>query len=179
RKSMSFRLFIYYCAVLGGCAAFVGWALGRIPDIEHHVADQAVKALFLGMVVALALGLLDALWNGYAGRTGDLLRRVGVAVTVGSLGGFVGGFFGQALFAATGWTFFYLTGWIITGALVGAAPGVFDYLHSVLASENSGGPRRKVLRGVLGGAVGGLLGAVLSLLLVGGGKGGLGKTEGF
>ena len=32
--TMSFRLFIYYCAVLGGCAAFVGWGLGRLADIE-------------------------------------------------------------------------------------------------------------------------------------------------
>src|SRR4051812_36468592 len=121
---MSFRLFIYYCAVLGGCAAFVGWGLGRLADIEHHIIEQAVKALYLGMVVALALGLLDALWNGHAGQIGGLLQRVGVAVLVGSLGGFIGGFFGQALFAATDLTLFYLTGWIITGALVGAAPGV-------------------------------------------------------
>lgn len=176
---MSFRLFIYYCAVLGGCAAFVGWVLGRIPDIGHHVTEQAVKALFLGMVVALALGLLDALWNGHAGRIGGLLQRVVVAVVVGSLGGFLGGLFGQTLFAATGLTFFYLTGWIITGALVGAAPGVFDYSHSVLLGEHSSGPRRKVLRGVLGGAVGGLLGAVLSLLLEAAGKDVLGTTEGF
>jgi hypothetical protein len=176
---MSFRLFIYYCAVLGGCAAFVGWGLGRLADIEHHILDQAVKALYLGMMVALALGLLDALWNGRAGRIGGLLQCVAVAVLVGSLGGFVGGLLGQELYAATGLTFFYLTGWIITGALVGAAPGVFDYLRSILANENSGGPRRKVLRGVLGGAVGGLLGAVLSLLLEGAGKNVLGKTEGF
>src|SRR5438105_349362 len=148
---MSFRLFIYYCAVLGGCAALVGWALGRAADIEHHVMDQAVKALFLGMVVALALGLLDALWNGHAGRLGGLVQRVIVAVVIGSLGGFLGGLLGQVLYAATGKDLVYLAGWIITGALVGAAPGVFDYLSSVLLGENSGGPRRKVLRGVLGG----------------------------
>src|SRR5947199_8910986 len=128
---MSSRLFIYYCAVLGGCAALIGWALGRIPDIGHHVTDQAVKALFLGMVVALALGLLDALWNGHAGRIGGLLQRVGVAVVVGSFVGFLGGLFGQALFAATDLTRFYLTAWIITGALAGAAPGGFDYTHRV------------------------------------------------
>src|SRR5207248_10389123 len=119
---MSFRLFIYYCAVLGGCAAFVGWGLGRLADLEYHILDQAIKALYLGMVVALALGLIDALWNGHAGRIGGLLQRVGVAVLVGSLGGFVGGFFVQALFAATGWTLSYLIGWIFTGALVGPVP---------------------------------------------------------
>src|SRR5262245_31300037 len=176
---MSFRLFIYYCAVLGGCAAFVGWVLGRIADIGHHVTDQAVKALFLGMVIALALGMLDALWNGHARRTGALLQRVGVAVAVGCIGGFVGGLFGQALYSATGWRFFQVTGWIITGALVGAAPGAFDYLHSSLVGENGNGPMRKVLRGVIGGSIGGLLGSVLFLLLVAGGEGILGKSEGF
>jgi hypothetical protein len=86
---------------------------------------------------------------------------------------------GQVLYAATGKDQFYVTGWIITGALVGAAPGLFDYLSSVLLRENSGGPRRKVLRGVLGGAVGGLLGAVLSLRLEAAGRDVLGQTESF
>ena len=60
----------------------------------------------------VALGFIDALWNGYAGQTGKLIQRVGVAVAVGCLGGFVGGFFGQALFGATDSTFFQLVGWM-------------------------------------------------------------------
>ena len=30
---MSFRLFIYYCALSGGCAAFVGWFVGRVARV--------------------------------------------------------------------------------------------------------------------------------------------------
>jgi len=176
---MSLRLFVYYCAVCGGCAAYIGWAMGRVAGVENDIMRDAIKALFLGMVVALALGLIDALWNGHAAQAGRLLQRVGVAVAVGSLGGFVGGFFGAALFVPTGFVPFYVLGWIITGALVGAAPGMFDYLRSTMRSEDSRGPVRKVLRGVIGGAVGGLLGAVLSLLLELAGKGILGTTEGF
>src|SRR5579863_8292429 len=109
---MSFRLFIYYCAMCGGCAAYIGWALGRLPGVENHVLRAAVKGLFLGMAVALALGLIDALWNGTNARLGQLLQRVGAAVGVGILGGFVGGFFGQALYGWTQLDLLLLFGWV-------------------------------------------------------------------
>ena len=32
---MSFRWFIYYSGMCGGCAAFVGWALGRMLRSEE------------------------------------------------------------------------------------------------------------------------------------------------
>ena len=38
---MSFRLFIYYCAICGGWAALVGWALGRI--LAPSGVEEAVK----------------------------------------------------------------------------------------------------------------------------------------
>src|SRR5215472_14353729 len=149
---MSFRLFIYYCAVCGGCAAYVGWGLGRLTGVENHVLRAAVKGLFLGLRVALALGLLAALWNGPAPRFGQLFQRVGAAVGVGILGGFVGGFFGQALYGWTQLALLLLFGWVFTGALVGAAPGAFDYFRSLAREEDSSFALRKVLRGVLGGA---------------------------
>ena len=31
---MSFRRFVYYCAVCGGCAAYAGWVLGRVFSFE-------------------------------------------------------------------------------------------------------------------------------------------------
>ena len=55
---MSFRLFIYYCALCGGGAAFVGWAVGRMPDLEHNrVLQMGVKGLFLGLTT-LGLALI-------------------------------------------------------------------------------------------------------------------------
>ena len=58
---MSFRLFIYYCAAWGGCAAFFGWVLGRVLGGEPGLLDASVKGLALGLLVALGLGLVDAL----------------------------------------------------------------------------------------------------------------------
>jgi hypothetical protein len=163
---MSFRLFIYYCAIGGGCAAYVGWALGRLPSIgdDQVILREAVRGLFLGMIVALTLALIDALWNGST-QVGTIFQRVGVAVVVGCLGGFLGGFIGQVFYGWTEAVVFLLFGWIITGLLIGAAPGVFDFLGSLMRDEDTRGPRRKVLRGVIGGAVGGLLGAALYLVI--------------
>ena len=60
---MSFRLFIYYCALCGGVGAFIGWALGRWLAGPSSVFNNGIKGLFLGLGIALLLGLLDALWN--------------------------------------------------------------------------------------------------------------------
>ena len=52
---MSFKLFIYYCALCGGWAALVGWALGRSLSGEAGVGSDIVQGLFLGIAVAMAL----------------------------------------------------------------------------------------------------------------------------
>src|SRR5262245_6609690 len=112
---MSFRLFIYYCAVAGGLGAYVGWAFGRMPSIEGDVMSAAVRGMFLGMIVALALALIDALWNGTTfSQFGSLFARVGVAVVVGCIGGFLGGLIGQALYGPTQVAIFLIVGWILT-----------------------------------------------------------------
>src|SRR5258708_5404612 len=79
---MSFRLFIYYCALCGGWAAFCGWALG----VEIHPAGDlgkaGIRAMFLGICVALGLSGVDAVWNLPLPRTGELLRRTGASRVV-------------------------------------------------------------------------------------------------
>src|SRR5436189_192258 len=52
---MSFRLFIYYCALSGGGGAFLGWAIGRSLAGQGVLGD-GIKGLWLGLGVALALG---------------------------------------------------------------------------------------------------------------------------
>src|SRR6516162_1154673 len=60
---MSFRLFIYYCTLCGGCAAFLGWVLGRLVPFESRLAETGVKGLFLGLTVAFGLSVVDAVWT--------------------------------------------------------------------------------------------------------------------
>src|SRR5881296_3021799 len=118
---MSFRLFIYYCAICGGWAALAGWALGRTLAPSGGVEESAVKGLFLGLAVALGVGLVDALAVASLRRPLEVLTRVGVAVLVGCGGGLLGGatgqfFYEQAEGPAAQATFLVL-GWTITGLL--------------------------------------------------------------
>ncbi|HEV3258422.1 MAG TPA: FHA domain-containing protein [Gemmataceae bacterium] len=165
---MTFRLFIYYCALYGGCAAFVGWMLGQMaagPDMDNQVAKAAIKGLLLGMLLALGLALVDGLWSFSLGQIVPVALRTVVAVVVGTLGGLIGGIIGEVLY---GWlSFFLVVGWVITGLLIGASLGAFDVLSAAIRQENLRGARRKLVNGILGGAVGGVVGGVLLVLLRG------------
>jgi MFS family permease len=121
--------------------------------------------MFLGMMVALSLGLIDALWVLSWTQVHRIGARVLVAVLVGTVGGFLGGLLGQALFHVRHWPVFLIFGWTITGLLIGAAPGVFDVLARLMREEDLRGALRKIVNGVLGGTFGGLLGSVLFLAL--------------
>jgi hypothetical protein len=169
---MSFRLFIYYSAACGGVTAFASWALGRQAATHHTVAVAGIRAMGLGLLVALALALVDGLWTFGRHRVFTLLPRMLVAGIIGAVGGLVGGVVGQVLFdvfdqlhlpllSGVGWTL----GWTITGMLIGISVGVFDVLTRFIRREEVRPARRKLINGLIGGTLGGMLGGVLSLLL--------------
>ena len=172
---MSFRWFIYYCSLLGGCAAYVGWAVGRAPSVQNDVWLAALKALFLGLLLASVLTAVDILWNLAGQRPIPVVLRLLVAGFVGSVGGFVGGMVGQILYARTNLAVFLLVGWTFTGLLIGIAPGLFDLFARLLANQDARGATRKVINGVLGGSIGGLAGGLLFLLMRGGWGAALGE----
>jgi hypothetical protein len=167
--AMSFRWFIYYCALFGGWAALFGWLLGRwlAPPETWPIFQASVKGLFLGLTVALALGLVDALWMLTLRQADQIALRAGTAVLVGCLGGALGGLLGQAFFGWTEWSLFLVLGWTLTGLLVGLSVGAFEAMASRVRREEGSSARRKLVNGLLGGSVGGLLGGVLSLALRG------------
>src|SRR5262245_42602248 len=162
---MSFRWFIYYCSLCGGCAAYLGWVLGRLPPVEHHVGQAAIKGMFLGLVLAVVLTLIDSLWT-QATSAAEGGWRVLVGGLVGGTGGFLGGLFGQVLYARTQLALFLLFGWTLTGLLIGIAPGMYDLFARLWREESTRGAMRKVVNGLLGGTVGGLLGGLLYLGLL-------------
>ena len=174
---MSFRLFIYYCAGCGACAAFGGWALGRLLAPESGLGRALVQGLMLGMVVSLGVASVDALGNYSIRRVAEIGKRVGIAVVVGCVGGLIGALLGHwlvsmlAKFRSGGPALavieavFRVVGWTITGLAIGASIAAFDFLAGLARRQNTAGARRKMVHGLLGGGLGGLVGGTLHLAL--------------
>jgi hypothetical protein len=165
-SSMSFNLFIYYCALSGSWAALAAWALaygiGLTRDDVGDYISTTLTAGLLGVLVAAVIGLLDALLNAVGSQR---WARVLSALSVGLLGGLLGGLIGEGLHQGLHIPRFF--GWMLVGLAIGASIGVFDLIYAFTASQPKGAAMRKILNGVIGGLLGGLLGGVLFELLIG------------
>jgi MFS family permease len=163
---MSFQRFIYYCAVCGGWAAFLAWALvlaGNVSAVERPVLRTTLIAALLGLLLGAAVGAVDALQNAVGQQR---FVRVSLCAAVGLVGGAVSGLIGEALHNNLA-SFRVLSeitlvlGWILVGVAIGASVGAFDLLRAVLRNNDRRAPTRKVVNGVIGGFLGGLVGGVL------------------
>ena len=162
---MSFRLFIYYCALCGGWAAFLTWGLMRViaqANPPQNVVFQATLiAGILGSLVAAAIGFVDAALN----ATGtQRLVRVLVCSFLGLFGGAFGGCVGQVL--NSNFSVPIVVGWMLAGVLIGAGIGAFDIIRAIKAGESPMSGVKKSLNGVYGGLLGGLLGGLPFSLLI-------------
>jgi hypothetical protein len=164
--AMSFRLFIYYCGLCGAWAALIGWGLAKLFAPETAILSAMFQAMTLGIIVALALSIVDGAWNG-ASRLAELAPRVLVSVIVGCFGGLVGGFIGQVLFGLAELSGFVVFGWTLTGTLIGASVGIYDLVVRLSRKESASGAIKKVINGTIGGTLGGFLGSLLFLAVRG------------
>jgi FHA domain len=158
---MSFRRFVYWCALCGGWAALAGWAVGRRLAGDDPLGGAGIKGLCLGTLIALGLGVVDAVWVYSLRQVRQAAPRVLACVAVGSVGGLSGGVVGQLLYERHNLAVLLVLGWALTGLMVGVAVGAFDFVRFWVREEDVRGAVRKVLRGILGGLVGGLLGGFL------------------
>ncbi|MHB1424035.1 MAG: FHA domain-containing protein [Gemmataceae bacterium] len=162
---MSFRLFIYYCAICGGWAAFVTWgilaATGLRGDIKPYQWAALTGAL-LGMILAAAIGGVDAMLNAVGSQR---YVRVGICLGIGLFGGLLGGFVGEFLHGTLRFPVFI--GWMLTGGCIGASIGIYDLLRSLSTKGEIRVPLKKTLNGVYGGLLGGFLGGLPFGLLMG------------
>jgi hypothetical protein len=158
---MSFKLFIYYCALCGGWAAFLAWGLVFLLRIDANVSSLFAKAAIigtlLGILLAFAIGSLDALMNSVGLQR---LPRVLVCVGVGLLGGLLGGFLAEFMYSKIAHVL-RAGGWAVAGLLIGASLGVYDLVRAQLVGQGTGMAIRKIVNGAIGGALGGLLGGIL------------------
>jgi hypothetical protein len=167
---MSFKLFVYYCALCGGWAAFLAWVVLFLTGISSQSPSTQVGLLFkatltggvLGTLVAAAIGLVDALLNAVGLQR---FLRVGLCLLLGLVAGAVGGFVGQLLNSLLG--FPIVIGWILAGVLIGATIGVFDILNAVLSGQDVRASLKKMLNGIYGGFLGGFVGGLPFSYLMG------------
>jgi hypothetical protein len=164
---MSFRAYIIYCALYGGCAALIGWALGRPIELSDEVIETALHGLLGGLMIALTLALIDGMWNFSSARLPEVALRMLTAAGVGCIAGFLGGMIGGGLYKWQKWSAFFVLGWTLTGLLIGASLGVYDLFARLLREEDARGARRKVINGLIGGGLGGLLGGALAQVFQG------------
>jgi FHA domain len=162
---MSFKAFIYYCAICGGWAAFVAWfalwAAGVV-RIDNPFLKTPLIAGFLGLLVAAGVGAVDAKLNAVGFQR---VLRVGVCMAVGLVGGAVGGLIGEGLHKLSDYLLF--VGWMIVGVVIGASIGVFDVLRAATTGQDIRVALKKTVNGVYGGLLGGFAGGILFGLLYG------------
>ena len=169
---MSFRLFVYYCALGGAWSGFVGWVLGRflapsIPDgntqYYPYILSTSLIGLFLGLAVALGLSFLDAAFSVSLQQLGKVLMRVSAAVLIGIFAGLFGSFIGGSLYFWTQWSLFFIVSWTIVGLLIGMSISFFEILASLISGKDFGSALKKFIKCVIGGAIGGVLGGGIAL----------------
>jgi hypothetical protein len=145
---MSLARLVYYSAVIGGWAAFVGWLIAECLVLR----GEGTRGGWLGLVLVGALvgGAIGAGINVLAGISNtqwkQVLQRVVVGLLVGSAGGAVGIVVGNMVFAVG---LPRALGFMVLGLGVGVVDGLYERSAS------------KIRNGVIGGLVGGLVGGFL------------------
>src|SRR5438067_722104 len=117
---MSFKVFIYYCALCGGWAAFLAWVVTQLLELNtlDAIPRSAAMAGVLGFFVAAAVGLMDALLNSIGAQR---VLRVLVCAVLGLVGGALGGLLGGLIYHFIQIPFLVFVGWILVGTLVGGS----------------------------------------------------------
>jgi hypothetical protein len=170
---MNFKSFMYYCAICGGWAALITWALQQAAGLQDRTNPHflvfpitsvyfksAIIALLLGFLLAGVIGMLDAILNavGFA-----RLVRVIICLAIGVVGGAIFGAIGEGILQAIGFLF---PGWTIVGAIIGASIGVFDILRAGASGKGMRQAIRKMVNGIIGGSIGGFIGGALNDLVM-------------
>jgi hypothetical protein len=164
---MSFKVFIYYCGLAGGWAAFLAWACVAVLGLDggtlHAITRSAGIAAVLGLFVAAAIGLVDALLNAVGMQR---LVRVMLCGVLGLVGGALGGLLGGVLYyLMPDKPLLMLPGWVLVGTLIGGSIGAFDVARAMSAGDEVGPAFRKLLNGLMGGFLGGFIGGLPFILV--------------
>jgi hypothetical protein len=156
---MSFKVFIYYCALCGGWAAFLVAVIAIVTGIHNPRAPDVVWRVgviggLLGMFVGGAVGAMDALLNAVGSQR---ITRVLLCIGIGLVGGLIGGFLAEGLHQIG---LPIVLAWMLVGVFIGVSVGAFDLLRAFREKEDTRVPLKKTLNGVYGGLIGGAVGGL-------------------
>jgi len=147
---VSLNRLIFYSAMIGGWAAFVGWLLSEI-FLLHRSGDvgtflTSITTALIGAFIAGGLTLLGSVAGGtLRGQWKRFLPGLVGGFLAGALGGLIGNFMYQILSNVIG----RILGWTVMGLCIGAVEGLVDRSP------------KKIRSGLIGGAMGGFLGGML------------------
>jgi hypothetical protein len=147
---MSLQRLVFYSAMVGGWAAFVGWLMSEVAFL-HRAQEMSLVALVLtAALVGAAIGAgLNLLAGTAAGQGRFPILRVLFGLAGGFAGGAVGGYLGNVLYGLLPSIWLRALGWMVMGLGIGAVEGLYDRSW------------KKIRNGLIGGALGGLLGGLL------------------
>jgi hypothetical protein len=147
---MSLRRLVFYSAMVGGWAAFLGWLLSETIFLHRarEISDPALllAAAIVGAAIGGGLNMLAGLSTG---RWYRRLLRLIPGLVGGFVGGAVGGYVGNLLYSAFPSVWSRALGWMFMGLGIGLVEGIYDRSLDKI--------RNGLIGGVLGGLIGGLL----------------------
>ncbi len=154
---MSLARLVYYSAVFGGWAAFLGWLVAEALVLQGAGTETGILGLALvGALIGAAIG---AGLNVAAGLSNANWKRLLLRAVPGLIGGAVGGgigiVLGNLLYTTIGLP--RALGFMVLGLAVGVVDGLYEGSASKI--------RNGVICGLLGGLVGGLLFDPLAALI--------------
>jgi hypothetical protein len=170
---MSFRLFIYYCAIAGGWAALVGWCLVQALSPGEVPGGRAIAGFLLGLPAAAGIGMVDAMWE-FARRPWEIAKRALTAGIVGGLGGILaGGLYELTAPMLTGPQgggrllegVVIVASCTLAGLICGWGIGAYDWLAARTRGQGAEGLAAKMVSCLKGGAAGGLAGGLVFIVL--------------
>lgn len=153
---MSLARLVYFSAIVGGWAAFLGWLLAECLVLRGEGSFDIMGYMLVGALVGAPIG---GGLNVVAGLSNTRLKNLLMRVPAGLLGGGVGG----AVGILAGQLVYYVHlprafGFMLLGLGVGVVEGVYERSSSKI--------RNGVIGGLIGGLVGGFLFDPISTLLV-------------
>ncbi len=156
---MSFRLFLFYCAVGGAWAGFLA-GLAKITvwgedQVGPAVLRTGLIAATLGFLLGGAVSAVDAILNDRGLRR---FQRVAVCLLAGAVCGFGCGALGQVLYDRL--SIPVVVSWVLVGVCIGVSIGLFDLARAFLAGQARSQAVKKITNGVIGGVIGGILGGL-------------------